>query len=124
MFKRSPPIVDRHGIAASTKLPVRCPVNVFARTKLAASPYPPTKASPKETHVSVWRLVDSTILLLWRLRSLRKSEGREDAPGDPHLKSKICQLTLALLASGGGLFRQLSTVPTPACILACRHVHE
>src|SRR6266851_5305001 len=111
-------------IAASTKLPVRCPVNVFARTKLAASPYPPTKASPKETHVSVWRLVDSTILLLWRLRSLRKSEGREDAPGDPHLKSKICQLTLALLASGGGLFRQLSTVPTPACILACRHVHE
>src|SRR6266404_8097541 len=46
-------------MAASTKLPVTCPVNVFARTKLAASPYPPTKASPSESHVSVARVSGS-----------------------------------------------------------------
>jgi len=36
--------------AASTKLPVMCPVNVFARTKPAASPNPPTNARLKESH--------------------------------------------------------------------------
>src|SRR6516162_1917046 len=36
--------------AASTKLPVMCPVNVFARTKPAASPKPPTNARLKESH--------------------------------------------------------------------------
>src|SRR6516162_8594925 len=35
---------------ASTKLPVMCPVNVFARTKPAASPKPPTNARLKESH--------------------------------------------------------------------------
>ena len=75
-------------IAASTRLPVTCPVNVFARTKLAASPYPPTKASPKESHVSAWRIFESTILL-WRLSAL--SEGR-DGVGRPTLQKPIRQL--------------------------------
>src|ERR1700756_2982153 len=35
---------------ASTRLPVTCPVKVLAMTKPAASPYPPTSASPKDSH--------------------------------------------------------------------------
>jgi hypothetical protein len=38
-------------------------VNVFARTKLAASPYPPTKARPSESHMPVWLVFESTLLL-------------------------------------------------------------
>src|SRR5260370_38042052 len=85
-------------IAASTKLPVTCPVNVFARTKLAASPYPPTKASPKDTHVSVWRMFESTILL-WRLGGMG-NVGRENAPGDTTFEEQKCQVTFGLLTSG------------------------
>src|SRR3974377_826575 len=36
--------------AASTKLPVMCLVNVFVRTKPAASPKPPANARLKESH--------------------------------------------------------------------------
>ena len=88
MFKHSPPVASRYDIAASTRLPVRCPVKVFARTKLAVSPYPPTKASPKESQVSAWRMFESTILH-WRLCTL--SEGR-DAPG-AHTVQSFLQIT-------------------------------
>jgi hypothetical protein len=50
-------------IASNTKLPVTCPVNVFARTKLAASPYPPTKASPNASHASLCPLFEFAISL-------------------------------------------------------------
>jgi len=58
MAERGPSIA-RHSpaataTAASTKFPVTCPVKVLARTKPAASPYPPTKASPNESHASVF----------------------------------------------------------------------
>src|SRR5271155_1209872 len=58
-------------IAPNTKLPVTCPVNVLASTKPAASPYPPTKASPKESQVSVKRMFVGTISP-WRLLSFSR----------------------------------------------------
>src|SRR5215469_7061824 len=41
--------------APSTRLPVACPVKALARTKPAASPYPPTKLSAKYSHESIER---------------------------------------------------------------------
>src|SRR6266576_371514 len=48
-------------IAAKTRLPVACPVKELARRKPAASPYPPTKASAKDTQVLLRRTADMTI---------------------------------------------------------------
>src|ERR1700686_2266883 len=101
-------------MAARTKLPVTCPVNVFARTKLAASPYPPTKARPRESHMSVWLKFESTILLC-HLRSLGKKEGPRGCTG---------RLALAVLAAGRAFRPLCSTVSPPVCTPAYRHVHE
>src|ERR1700740_3470757 len=56
-------------IAASTKLPVTCPVNVLARTNPAASPYPPMRANPKVSHLSggwISELIESLAVLARR----------------------------------------------------------
>src|SRR5580692_7070907 len=71
-------------IAPSTKLPVTCPVNVLASTKPAASPYPPTKASPKESQVSVKRMFVGTISP-WRLLSSHR-QIRVAIRQEPHLR--------------------------------------
>src|ERR1700674_37662 len=110
-------------IAASTKLPVTCPVNVFARTKPAASPYPPTKARPRGSHLSVWLMFESTILLC-HLRSLGKKEGPRRCTTRPTLEKQICQLDRVVLAAGRAFRLLCSTVSPPACIPAYRHVHE
>jgi hypothetical protein len=98
-------------------------VNVLASTKPAASPYPPTKARPRESHMSVWLKFESTILLC-HLRSLRKKEGPRRCTRRPTLEKQICQLALTVLAAGRAFRPLCSTVSPPACIPAYRHVHE
>jgi hypothetical protein len=69
------------------------------------SPYPPTKASPKESHVSVCPMFESTILLRY-LRSLGGKGPRERASG-PHWKNRIATCTARIQMAFSGYLAQL-----------------